>query len=256
LRDDDNGFDSGSAYLFNIGTGGLLGKMLASNGTMNDLFAKDVAIDGDSILIGALFHDVPTTDAGTAFVFSVRPDCNENGIPDARDIAVGTSSDNDGDGIPDECGTTSAYCFGDGSGQPCPCGNSGATGEGCLNSGNQGGLAFTVGSTRVSADDLLIAASRLIPGQPAILFSGMHSLNGGAGLPFGDGLRCVGGSVRRLGVRLPDSAGTALWGPGLAASGGWGPGDSRYLQCWYSDPQGPCGSTVNLSNGVSVTLQP
>jgi hypothetical protein len=31
-------------------------------------------------------------------------DCNANGIEDALDIANGTSSDLDSDGVPDECG--------------------------------------------------------------------------------------------------------------------------------------------------------
>lgn len=31
------------------------------------------------------------------------PDCNNNGIADATDIADGTSRDRDGDGVPDEC---------------------------------------------------------------------------------------------------------------------------------------------------------
>jgi subtilisin-like proprotein convertase family protein len=32
------------------------------------------------------------------------PDCNLNGVPDATDIAAGTSADLDQDGVPDECG--------------------------------------------------------------------------------------------------------------------------------------------------------
>ncbi|MCH2149984.1 MAG: hypothetical protein MK095_11180, partial [Phycisphaerales bacterium] len=36
------------------------------------------------------------------------PDCNGNGLPDAGDIADGTSDDTDGNGIPDEC-----ECLGD-----------------------------------------------------------------------------------------------------------------------------------------------
>lgn len=36
--------------------------------------------------------------------FDGYEDCNGNGIPDAWDIADGTSEDLDGDGIPDECG--------------------------------------------------------------------------------------------------------------------------------------------------------
>ncbi|MFO0983765.1 MAG: sialidase family protein [Planctomycetota bacterium] len=33
------------------------------------------------------------------------PDCNGNGVPDADDIALGTSQDDDADGVPDECET-------------------------------------------------------------------------------------------------------------------------------------------------------
>ncbi len=39
-------------------------------------------------------------------------DCNENGVPDACDIAAGSSSDGDGDGVPDEC-QAPADCAGD-----------------------------------------------------------------------------------------------------------------------------------------------
>jgi hypothetical protein len=39
-------------------------------------------------------------------VFGVAGDCNDNGIDDACDIRDGTSLDDDGDGIPDECGCT------------------------------------------------------------------------------------------------------------------------------------------------------
>ena len=35
-----------------------------------------------------------------------HPDCNENGVDDVEDIAAGTSSDGDGDGLPDECTLT------------------------------------------------------------------------------------------------------------------------------------------------------
>jgi hypothetical protein len=77
------------------------------------------------------------------------------------------------------------------------------------------------------------------------------------GLSFGDGLRCAGGSVKRLGVRVPDAAGTAHWGPGLAALGQWGPGDVRFFQGWYRDPVGSsCGTNFNLSNGVEVSFWP
>lgn len=47
-------------------------------------------------------------DAGSVSIACLElvtaPDCNANGVPDAQDIASGTSVDTDGDGFPDECG--------------------------------------------------------------------------------------------------------------------------------------------------------
>ncbi|MDP6540307.1 MAG: integrin alpha [Planctomycetota bacterium] len=150
-----------------------------------------------------------------------------------------------------------AYCFGDGSATACPCGNNGPPGVGCGNSTGGGAGLVAGGSTSVSADNIEFDASGLLPGQPALLFSGMNAVNNGQGVAFGDGLRCAGGTVKRLGVRVPDSAGDASWGPGLAPLGEWGPGDVRRFQCWYRDPNGsPCGSNFNLSHGYEVTFTP
>jgi Tol biopolymer transport system component len=155
-----------------------------------------------------------------------------------------------------DCTVGTPYCFGDGSGAICPCGNWGAMGEGCANSSGSGALLETLGSPGVAADDLVFDASQLVPGQPALLFVGVNAINGGAGTQFGDGLRCAGGSVVRLGVTIPDSNGQAAWGPGLGATGGWSAGDVRYFQVWYRDPSppGPCGSGFNLTNGVEVSF--
>jgi len=45
------------------------------------------------------------------------PDCNGNGVLDSEDIASGASADDDGDGIPDECGAAVLYVDSDASGQ-------------------------------------------------------------------------------------------------------------------------------------------
>ena len=80
-------------------------------------------------------------------------------------------------------------------------------------------------------------------------------MNGGAGVPFGDGLRCAGGDLKRLGVRQSNAQGAATWGPNLNAT--WSAGDTRHFQTWYRDPlAGPCGTGFNLSHAVSVTFAP
>ena len=67
---------------------------------------------------------------------------------------------------------------------------------------------------------------------------------------------CVGGSLLRLGTRVPGSDGAAIWGPDLGAQGGWSPGDARTLQVLYRDPTGPCAAGSNLTNALAVTFGP
>jgi hypothetical protein len=86
-----------------------------------------------------------------------------------------------------------------------------------------------------------------------LAFVGEEATNGGDGTTFGDGLRCASGEVRRLGARLSDPSGTAVWASGLRALGGWLPGDTRRFQAWYRDPiAGPCGTGFNLTQGVQI----
>ena len=107
-------------------------------------------------------------------------------------------------------------------------------------------------SNSVATDDLVLRGSGLVSQQPALAFVGDDAV----GLPFGDGFRCAGGIVVRLGVVTPDANGDASWGPGLGATGGWSAGDTRFFQVWYRDPGGPCASGFNLTNGLEVTFGP
>ncbi|MCB9914144.1 MAG: hypothetical protein H6828_03215 [Planctomycetes bacterium] len=153
-------------------------------------------------------------------------------------------------------GGPSSFCFGDGSGAQCACGNAGAIGEGCANSSGRGARLDGAGCNAVSADSLRLDIGGLPAAQPVLLFAGQNATVGGAGAVFGDGLRCAGGAVHRLGVHAGNAAGTSSWGPGLIAAQGWGAGDTRRFQAWYRDPAGPCGTGYNLSNGVEVTFVP
>lgn len=153
-------------------------------------------------------------------------------------------------------------CAGDGSGSACPCGNSGLPRHGCENSAGSGGaLLGSTGSASVALDSLTLHARGATPMGIALYFQGTSSL--GAGQPFGDGLRCVGGQTVRLGLRA-SLAGTSSFGAadgaatsvasagGLPASGG-----ERFYQVWYRDALAFCsGATFNLSNGLRVVWGP
>ncbi len=190
------------------------------------------------------------------------PDCNGNGVPDACDVVLGTSTDIDGNGIPDECtGAVAVFCFGDGSGTTCPCGNASTPGaqSGCLNSFGQAGRLVFTGTPSVSSDTLTISVSNLGPG-PVLFLQGTAAVNGGNGTPFGDGLRCVNGTVIRLAVRFT-TAGAAAYPQGadiplsirgaIPATGGL-----RHYQGWYRNAVTFCTSdTFNLTNaGTAVWI--
>ncbi|HET7541491.1 MAG TPA: FG-GAP repeat protein, partial [Polyangiaceae bacterium] len=70
--DDDQGIDSGSAYVFvrNGGTWSLQQKLLASDGASGDAFGYAVALSGDIALVGAHLADAPAADSGAAYVFT------------------------------------------------------------------------------------------------------------------------------------------------------------------------------------------
>ena len=69
--DDDNGSDSGSAYVFNVTTGQELFKLTASDAAPNDLFGVSVAVSGNMAVIGAQGDDDEGTNSGSAYVFDV-----------------------------------------------------------------------------------------------------------------------------------------------------------------------------------------
>jgi len=68
--DDDNGTDSGSAFVFTRtgSTWTQQAKLAASDGEANDKFGVHVAIVGDTIVVGANTFDI--TDSGSAYIFT------------------------------------------------------------------------------------------------------------------------------------------------------------------------------------------
>jgi hypothetical protein len=148
---------------------------------------------------------------------------------------------------------------GDGISVPCPCGNNGAAGHGCANSAvAAGGLLAASGTASASADSLSLTASGLPATTSALLFQGVFPLGGGTGASFGDGVRCAGGQVRRLGSKTA-AGGAVAFGAGtgdpLLSSSGVIPftGGSRCYQVWYRNSAAFCTSELfNLTNGLEV----
>jgi len=146
------------------------------------------------------------------------------------------------------------FCSGDGSGTMCPCGNAAGPSEGCMNGTGLGGKLDSGGSSSIGDNSFILRASQLAPSQPGLYFQGNNAVNSGNGNPFGDGLRCVGGGVRRLQVRFADSSGSSETSISISASGAVSPGDVKRYQIWYRDPiTSFCGFQFNLSNGIEVT---
>ncbi len=159
-----------------------------------------------------------------------------------------------------EAANGQAFCFGDGSATPCPCGNASPIGndEGCLHSLGLGGSLFASGIASISADTLILSASRL-PNTLALYLQGTTRLNGGLGATFGDGLRCAGGSIMRLGMRTGSFS--QCTGPGNAPMSIKGqvitPGATRTYQVWYRDPAAYCTpDPFNLTNAWEITWSP
>ncbi len=160
-----------------------------------------------------------------------------------------------------QCGPTGVpYCFGDGSGTACPCGNAGTAGNGCASSVNaSGGLLSSSGVPSVANDSFVLTASGL-PSSSALYFQGTARTAAGAGAAFGDGLRCAGGTVIRLGTKTnvggtssyPEAGNASISVKGLDSAG-----NVRDYQCWYRNAAAFCTpSTFNLTNGLEITWAP
>ncbi len=68
-RDDNNGADSGSAYLFDTTTGSQIAKLLPNDGATFDFFGTSVAISGATAIVGAYWDDDNGFNSGSAYLF-------------------------------------------------------------------------------------------------------------------------------------------------------------------------------------------
>jgi hypothetical protein len=163
--------------------------------------------------------------------------------------------------VPGSGNTGFPFCFGDGSGVPCPCGNNSAPGAnvGCLHSFGFGARLVASGNPSISNDTWVLGGSGM-PNSSALYFQGTALSGDGAGTLFGDGLRCAGGTTIRLGTKT--NAGGASQYPqagdqSISVRGGNTVGATRTYQVWYRNAAVFCTvAGFNLTNGVAVVWLP
>jgi Tol biopolymer transport system component len=160
-----------------------------------------------------------------------------------------------------------AMCFGDGSDQACPCANNGAGGHGCDNSSSTGGaLLSTSGTPSLATDTLVLTSSGEKPTALSIVLQGSE-LN--KAINYGDGLRCVGGTLKRLYVKgavagtiiAPQGADPTISARSATLGDPIPMGATRSYQVYYRDPDpsfcpSPQGSTYNITNSLSAVWAP
>jgi hypothetical protein len=157
------------------------------------------------------------------------------------------------------------YCSGDGTSATCPCGNfSTQPGTGCQHSfsvTDYAGAGARIGATGVpslAADTLRLQGTQLPPSTACLFVQGTTQ----TATVFGDGLRCVGGTNVRLGLRQT-TAGAIEFGAGVAgdpsvSSAGLVPvPGARYYMLWFRNAAPFCTPAgFNLSNGLWIQWAP
>ena len=152
----------------------------------------------------------------------------------------------------------------------CPCSNPpSGSGRGCNNSASTGGAALSAaGATSLSSDSLVFTTSGEKPTATSVLLQGTTVLANG--VVYGQGVRCVGGILKRLftktasggSITAPEfGAGDPTVSARSAAKGNViSPGQSRWYLVFYRDPivlgGCPSGSTFNATQTGRIDWAP
>ena len=189
-----------------------------------------------------------------------------NAPPTAGTVTIGTFKDNGAvqtnADVPGDVPPGQPFCYGDGSIRQCPCANLGDGGAGCANSKESGGALLSSAGT-TSPDTVVLTSTRELPTALSVFLQG-NSQNANAFL-FGDGLRCVSGSLKRLysknasagTVSAPGASDLSITAQSAAKGDVIAPGSTRYYQVYYRDPDPafcppPAGDFFNVSNGLVI----
>ncbi len=135
----------------------------------------------------------------------------------------------------------------------CGCGASNY----CISEPNSSGAAGVIsasGSFVVGDNDLHLSATGVASNQPGIFYYGPNQTQ----IPFGNGFRCIGGSVVRLPVVWSDGAGNSSYDPDLTnlpPGGQIDPGSTWNFQYWFRDPIAG-GANFDFTDAVQINFCP
>ncbi len=149
----------------------------------------------------------------------------------------------------------------------CPCGNAPAgAGRGCNNSASTGGASITAsGLASLASDNVVVTTANQRPTGTTILLQGTTQNTGSV---FGQGVRCIGGTLKRLYVKT--ASGGSISAPGAgdpslsARSAALGDpilaNTTREYMAYYRDPivlgGCPAASTWNGTNAGRIYWYP
>ncbi|MFT5051831.1 MAG: hypothetical protein ACI8QZ_003260 [Chlamydiales bacterium] len=128
-----------------------------------------------------------------------------------------------------------------------------------VNTNGTHAMIRSTGYSSISGNDLGLRANNAVPNSMGLFFYGNETRQA----PFGDGARCVGGTVMRLLPALTTSSmGHAVLTLDLAAPpfdsgpGHVTPGSAWRFQFWYRDGGGMSASGFNTTDALEVTFCP
>jgi hypothetical protein len=239
-----------------------------------DIYASDVYVQPSSTLALAQRHmnlDYATTKdhsprvVGAGIFGETEPTLkhrflaawNSSPNPDGPADVLGALFDNF------DAGQASSFCFGDGTGAACPCANNGFIGHGCENSsGTGGGLLIASGVASLASDTLLFTTQNEKPTALSTVMQGSGQI---APTAFGQGLRCAGGTLKRLythtstsgSITAPSGGDLSVHARSAALGDTLVAGSVRYYYVYYRDQTvlGGCSpaATFNSTQGVAVS---
>jgi hypothetical protein len=166
------------------------------------------------------------------------------------------------------CAPGTPFCFPISSGViACPCSNPGSVGSGCNNSSNTGGATLgSNGLPSLTIDSVHLIAAGEKPTATSVFLQGTTQIP--SGLPFGQGVRCVGGTLSRLYVHnalagtvsAPVGTDSSISVRSAALGHVIAPDETLYYMVYYRDPivlgGCPMTATFNATEALAITWSP